>query len=575
MSMYSRNIFLEKRFRGALSRLHKGLPEMKADNPPFADKYFPGNRNALTEPAADAKWSLGYAQAVTVPSDISDKPYCIAGNIRPPANYAKGVLNETRVRAIALDDGSGRGTNLFAVIDCIGLSNYYIRKIRWMLGDYAAEKNISTVNISSTHSHSAVDTMGIWGPLPVLRNNRRALKKGKGTMLSSIDEEYMEFLCERTAQCLRDACEDMKPGKLYEAKIGHNTKVNITKENRDSMSVEDKGIDRWVWDRRAPVDCSAQLLRLRFVPDDKSCRETMIINMAAHPYIDAMKISGKGNGDMISGDYVCHMGEYFEKSGYNFLFFNGAVAGVYPSRLYSDVLSLDSQANAVGNELGRIARAMTMTTDEIYADPLTNPDEYEKALGIFNGTRMCLYTSWIAEKGDFVACEKEVSPVANIALCEAQLSVDNPIYIAIGKLGVGKFNFTHEGGGAYKSTTEVGYLEIGENVKVAMIPGELEPSVVSGTLVMHAEHSFSGTDFTHKALSETAGGDNLYVFGLTNDAIGYIIPDNDFCMLFLGTKKAAKLFGNHYLEIFSFGKSTASTIAAAFEDAVKKLSKPD
>ena len=144
----------------------------------------------------------------------------------------------------------------------------------------------------------------------------------------------------------------------------------------------------------------------------------------------------------------------------------------------------------------------------------------------------------------------------------------------MGKLSVGKFNFKHDGNGNYTGTTEVGYLQIGETLKIAMIPGELEPSIASGTLVMHAANSFSGTDFSHNPLCETAGGDYLYVFGLTNDAIGYIIPDNDFCMLFLGTKRAAKLFGNHYLEIFSYGKTAASTVVKAFEDAVNK-SVPD
>ena len=61
--------------------------------------------------------------------------------------------------------------------------------------------------------------------------------------------------------------------------------------------------------------------------------------------------------------------------------------------------------------------------------------------------------------------------------------------------------------------------------------------------------------------------EDLTVFGLTTDACGYIIPDNDFSMMFLGSNKfMQKLFGNHYLEIFSFGKETASTLVRAFKD---------
>jgi hypothetical protein len=38
-------------------------------------------------------------------------------------------------------------------------------------------------------------------------------------------------------------------------------------------------------------------------------------------------------------------------------------------------------------------------------------------------------------------------------------------------------------------------------------------------------------------------------------------------MMFLGSNKfMRKIFGDHYLEIFSFGKETASTIVNAFKD---------
>ena len=64
--------------------------------------------------------------------------------------------------------------------------------------------------------------------------------------------------------------------------------------------------------------------------------------------------------------------------------------------------------------------------------------------------------------------------------------------------------------------------------------------------------------------------------GLSNDAIGYIIPDNDFSMMFLGTGKVMKkLFGNHYLEIFSFGKNTAVNIADKFKEICDEVKKVD
>jgi hypothetical protein len=56
-------------------------------------------------------------------------------------------------------------------------------------------------------------------------------------------------------------------------------------------------------------------------------------------------------------------------------------------------------------------------------------------------------------------------------------------------------------------------------------------------------------------------GKDLIVFGLANDAVGYILPDNDYCMLFFDDVEP---FGDHYQETLSFGKSLGSTLVGAF-----------
>ena len=108
---------------------------------------------------------------------------------------------------------------------------------------------------------------------------------------------------------------------------------------------------------------------------------------------------------------------------------------------------------------------------------------------------------------------------------------------------------------------------MGNCLKIAFIPGEIEPDILSGSNSLKKEYSFSGENFSEGSLKEALECEDLMVFGLTNDSCGYIIPDNDFSMMFLGSNKfMRKIFGNHYLEIFSFGKETASTIVKAFKD---------
>lgn len=561
-----RNRILEKKYVNTLSRLHKNIPDIEGSLKKEA--FQNENGEFLSEPLKNAHFSLGYSKISILPDDILKKPYYIGGTVMLPLNVAEDVEDDLFVRTVSIDDNSGRGKVVFAAVDCIGLSNMNVRLVREKLKDFAKENNISHINIASTHTHSAIDTMGIWGPIFTVYKNNKAVRNGKkeGKLLNSVNEEYMEFLLDIIAASVKNAVLDMSKGKLYTAQMGSNSK----EQTGENDSIEKAGLFDYLWDRRPPKDNSSLLTRIRFVPDDESKSETIIASCAAHPYINSLPIRGKNTGRTISGDFVYYMGETMEKAGYNFLFLNGAVEGVYPSRLYSDRLRNIEQAKAVGTELSMITLAMTKTTEEIENSEILNPDIYEKSMGIFKDGEKSKYALWLEKKGDTVIPEKEAEPLINIRISKAELKVDNPIYILIGKLEIGNFGVLKNFDGSYSSVTEVGYMELGKDLKFAMIPGEMDPSITSGTLVMKGENVFTGEDFPLPSLEEIAGTDKLCVIGLCNDAIGYIIPDNDFLMVFFGSSKLAyKLFGSHYHEIFSFGRKTASTLVKAFIEAVK------
>lgn len=560
-----RNRIFEKKYVAALSRLHKNLPDLPLS--PINENTCPDSK-FLKKPAKGARWSLGYSKMSTLPSDILEKPYYIGGTVMLPLNRAEAVEDDLFVRTVCFDDGSGRGKTVFAVVDCIGLSNKNVRLVREKLGNFIEENDISCVNVVSTHTHSAVDTMGIWGPVISVHKNNKAVLRGKkeGSIQNSVDEGYMEFLIDTISESVKEACRDMKSGKLYTAQMGSNSRERFCEKD----SIIEQGLSDYLWDRRPPKDNSTLLTRIRFVPDDKTKRETIIASCAAHPYINSLPIKGKNTGRTISGDFVYYMGETIEKAGYNFLFLNGAVEGVYPSRLYSDRLRNIEQAKAVGTEFAMITLAMTKTADEIAADTLLNSDTYEESMGIFDDGERSQYAIWLERKGDTAVPENEVSPLLNISVTEAVLSVGNPLYILIGKLRIGNFDFLKTSDGAFRYVTEVGYMELGNDLKFALIPGEMEPSITSGTLVMKGENVWSGEDFPLPSLEEIADTDKLCVIGLCNDEIGYIIPDNDFLMVFFGSSEFAyKLFGSHYHEIFSFGRKTASTLVKAFIKAAE------
>lgn len=553
--MFSRN------FVKAISKFSNGLPEPVV-NSEADDVSSVTQKDLITEATKNSKWVLGYSQKSILPDDILTREYCIGGVTRLPARFPTGVLDDIRVRAICLGTTTAELT-VFAAVDCIGLSNRCIRIIRQRLADFCAKNNIASINISSTHTHSSIDTMGIWGRIiEVFRNNRKVLIKGEGELMNSCDEEYLEFLYSKVIEAIKEAVADKKEGKLFKAYMGNSSEKSVSED----APLKERGIKGYVWDRRQPFDCSCQLLRLRFVPDDKKAKETILVNFGAHPYINSMSEEGKGTGENISGDFVYSLCEYLESAGKNAIFFNGPIAAVYPTRLYADVYTFENQTKAVGNELGRITLAMTKSNEEIYSDELLSPESYEAQSIIFKD-RESFYKKWVEAKGDEIIEEVELTPSICLKTKEVPLKVGNPIFELISKCRVGNYTVAKSDNKQYESVTEIGVLELGNTLKIAFIPGEIEPDILSGSSSLKKEFAFSGEDFPEKSLKEVLEYEDLTVFGLTNDACGYIIPDNDFSMMFLGSNKfMQKLFGNHYLEIFSFGKETASTILKAFKD---------
>ena len=97
---------------------------------------------------------------------------------------------------------------------------------------------------------------------------------------------------------------------------------------------------------------------------------------------------------------------------------------------------------------------------------------------------------------------------------------------------------------------------MGKDIKIAFAPGEICTDLIYGGASLTPEGSLKGEAFSGKTLTEIFGKD-VVIFGLANDAIGYIIPDNDYAM--------ALAFG-HYHETLSLGEKTASILSKEYEN---------
>ena len=518
------------------------------------ENFFEGTKKFLKNPSKNGKWSLGYANINLTPLDYANRNYYMGGYISPDngfKNLIEEVVDAMKGRAIALDDGSGRGVSVFCTIDCIGTTNGDIRVIRKKFKEKFEElypdRKIASVNVFSTHTHSCVDTEGIWTDFPdkLLRNFKRK-KKGNGALERGADEQYMRFLCEGVSDTLIKAVQDMCEGELTIAQ------KDITEDYFSNRN------------RPSAPSIVTDITRLTFTPDDKSKTPTMIINLPAHPDVAGFPVKDEpGSGRRLSGDYVYYLGETVSKAGYNLMFFNGAICAIYMARGKSnDDLKFNhryEESIRFGREIGRIALSLTKTLDEIKKDKLLY-DEAEivtdTELAKRNGGN---YTLWC--EGWEPVEEKKVKPLLNIRIKEVKIPIMNPLMAAAGKLKLANFKVLTEGKGKYAIYSEIGYIEFGKELKVAMVPGEFCCDLLKGGASLYADGSITHTDFGLPSVRDIFGEDTI-AFGLANDAIGYIVPDNDYTM---GDPM------NHYHELVSLGCLTGSSVMKGFVEMAKEL----
>lgn len=273
----------------------------------YVSEHFYEGHDAFRDTSVrGSKWSLGYARASLLPIDYTAKNYYLGGFLTNPPSTVKSILDDQAVRVICVDDGSGRGAAVFAVIDCVGIASGDVRAIRAMLKKFAKENNIVSINVSATHNHSSVDTLGLWGPLPdILKNNIREIKKGNlENLISGRDPEFMDNLHETAAQAIKDAFASMKKGRMF------------------SKTITDV---KYSHDKRPPRIVDEAMTKLHFIPDDGSA-PTVAAFMAAHP------VALEPKDGELSGDYIYYMEQEVNAAGANFIFFQGAQLAVTTDR---------------------------------------------------------------------------------------------------------------------------------------------------------------------------------------------------------------------------------------------------
>ncbi|MDX5476897.1 MAG: neutral/alkaline non-lysosomal ceramidase N-terminal domain-containing protein [Cyclobacteriaceae bacterium] len=196
-----------------------------------------------------------------------------------------GVLDNLYVKAAVFYDGNENFA--LVTVDCIGLLYQELLKIRGKVGtmDLGIPFSPEKIVISSTHTHSGPDVVGLWG---------------EDYTQSGLDPDYMDFLIKTTTEQIQIAASKLEKAnaKYGRTEYGHNWVANICEEE---------------------IDRSVTVLQFL---NDKGQNILSLTNFACHPtYLDAVY-------NEVSADYVAGFYQEMEKQmGGEHLFIQGAIGG--------------------------------------------------------------------------------------------------------------------------------------------------------------------------------------------------------------------------------------------------------
>ncbi len=465
--------------------------------------FMPGREVYQTEAAQGNVWSLGYASASLVPDDIDSGKYNLGRDLLN--KYAEGVYDDMRIRVTAIDDGSGEGLAVFGAIDALGVTSTDIRTVRKaVLSHYAdSDVKIASINIVATHSHSALDTQG------VSTEFFRKLFLGSFCNIFGISvpgletaEAYKEFFTAVSAEAVIAAIEDMEEGSLYYSSVDCS---EIIKDKRGLIAKED----------------IPETAVLYFSPFSGS-EDTYIADISCHP------TSFSASNGLVSSDYIYHLDNYIKaQTGANFLMVPGAIGQ----------LSREIDVDETGLSEWEAKGASAKTLGEAFGKLILAGDYTNELAPVLN----------VKHREIFVSPENSILTLA----CEINL-VNNSIFTD---------------GLIFKDVymaTELGYIEFGNEVAFALFPGELYPETFWGTEITD-NTNWDGTEWPYDSLFDSVEGVDVYCVSLANDAMGYVLTDNNFA--FMG-----HIIGEEIAdEVLSVGKHTGSFLVSEYYALIDSL----
>lgn len=370
---------------------------------------------------AQADFKAGAGRQVITPNPLLP----VSGGLGPTAD-AREKLGELTARAVVFQD---KETTVAIVgLDLLGFPSVLCDRVRSRV-PRIAPKNIL---IGSTHTHSAPDCY--------------AFPDGRGGHTGNL--AYMDFVCQKAADAVNEALDQLRPARLKVA----------TDEARGKIAYNYYAPD--LYDRRMSVLQAVD-------PDGKTI--ATLVNYAIHPEVLGAKVG------ILSPDLVGPLCDRIEsQAGGLAVFMNGAQGGMVTADNRDLSRPKDAQAGYWYDD---------RTWDECLRIGQTMADE---ALRIVRGAPL------------------QERPQVFCGSIDVSFPVDNEVLWSVVLGSPLKYPRNPD----HSITTRINVVNLG-NAQILTIPGEALPNI--GFYLkrkMHGEHNL--------------------LFGLTNDAFGYILTKVDF-----------------------------------------------
>jgi hypothetical protein len=418
-------------------------------------------------------------------------------------------------RVVVLEQGHSRLA--LVSLDAMGVMYDDVQRIRKAVKE--AGVDVDHVLVTSSHTHSGPDTMGIWGP----------------TVTSTgYDAGYASQIADTVADLVGQAVAGLEPVSMKVGQIDANT-------------VFENGIDNLISDLRDPQIADPRVGAIQLLKGDGSTLST-IVHFANHPETIA------DENNWLTADFI-HGLRRAVSEGVRYQDGTAGHAGVGGTTIYVQ--------GTVGGMMTSLHASVTDPTGAVFRDHSWDKVDTVGAL-----------------VGELALRALDDAPVVTdpgLRFVGRQifLPVDNVGFQAMFTLGL----FAHRPAYHYDETqpisdenhadvqTEIDLVQLGP-VRLLSLPGEILPEVVIGGYdgkytapggQLIKDDNPNPPDLSKAPagpyLLDDLGGDPSWIVGLGNDELGYVVPPYNFELAAAAYLDEAE--GDHYEETNSLGPQSA------------------